>query len=157
MEELVRQVAVLDACSGPDNKSWSDSRFYTGSRRAADALVPSLRRHVDRQIKEFRGTEPSRRFRGRAWWNAGGPGGDGLAVGDKVQAPGADGAGRGKAVEDVVKEEWQVAGAWSCHRRNDVSIGRSAGCLLRCGGSHGIWRCWCGAPVRVCQTFSALF
>ena len=34
--------------------SWSDSRFRTGSRRAGDALVLSLRRHVARRVREFR-------------------------------------------------------------------------------------------------------
>ena len=24
-----------------------------------------------------------------------------------------------------------------------------------CGGSHGFWRSWCRAAVRVCQTFSS--
>ena len=38
--------------------SWADSPFYTGWRRAGDALVPSLRRHVARPIKEFEETEP---------------------------------------------------------------------------------------------------
>ena len=58
MEEL----AIID----PDNVSWADSRFYTGSRRAGDVLVPSLRRHVARQINQFRETEPAqRRFRRR--------------------------------------------------------------------------------------------
>ena len=61
-------------------------------------LVPvGLRRHVARQIKEYRETEPSqRRFRGRAWWNFGISGGDGSAW-SKVQALVTDGAGRGEA------------------------------------------------------------
>ena len=81
----------------PD-ETGSDSHFYTSSRRAADALVQSVRRDVSRQIKEFRETEPGqRRFRGRAWWNSGGSGGDRAATGSKVQASVADCAGRGKA------------------------------------------------------------
>ena len=76
--------SFVDAYSHPDNVSWADSRFYTGSRRAGDALVPSLRRHVARQIKDFQKTEPAqRRFRGRVWWNAIGAG-----AGGNVQAPG---------------------------------------------------------------------
>ena len=59
MEELARQIqSYVDANSDPDNVSWADSRFYTGSRRAGDALVPSLRRHVARQIKDFKETKP---------------------------------------------------------------------------------------------------
>ena len=76
VEELARQIeSSVDAWNDRDNVRSSDSRFYTGSRRAGDALVPSMRRHVARQIKEFRETEPAqRRFRGRAWWNSGGSG-----------------------------------------------------------------------------------
>ena len=77
----------VDANSGPNDVSWADSRFYTGSRRAGDALVPSLRRHVARKLKVFNETEPAqRRFRGRVWWNAGGAGSDGAGAGGKVQA-----------------------------------------------------------------------
>ena len=116
MEELARQVqSYVDAYSDPDNVSWTDSRFYAGSRRAGGALVPSLRRHVTRQVKDFMETEPAqRRFRGRVWWNAGGAGGDGAACGGKVQAPGTDGAGRGRADkgrgQGHGKERNQVAG-----------------------------------------------
>ena len=61
-----------------------------------------------------------------------------------------------REVEDVDKEKRQVVGAGSRHRRHDVSLGRSVGGIRRCcDGSRGIWRCWCGAAVRVCQTFSA--
>ena len=53
MEELAKLIqSYVDAYSDPDNESWADSRFYIGSQRAGDALVPSLRRHVARQIKE---------------------------------------------------------------------------------------------------------
>ena len=59
-------------------------------------------------------------------------------------------------VEDVEKETRPVAGRGPAHGRNGVGIGRNVGCLRRrCGGSHGIWRFWCGAGVRVCHTFSA--
>ena len=58
-----------------DNVSWSDSRFYTGSRRAGDAFVPSLRRHVARQIKEFRETSPVNDASVDMCWNSGGAGG----------------------------------------------------------------------------------
>ena len=52
VEELARQIqSSVDAYSGPDNVSWSESRLYTGSWRAGGALVPSLRRHVARQIE----------------------------------------------------------------------------------------------------------
>ena len=54
MEEIQ---SFVDANSDSDNVSWSDSLFYTGSRRAA-----SLRRHVARQIKDFRETEPAPRL-----------------------------------------------------------------------------------------------
>ena len=61
MEELARQIQS-------DLQRESYSRFYTGSHRAGDALVPSLRRHVARLIVESRETEPAqRRFRGRVW------------------------------------------------------------------------------------------
>ena len=73
--------------------------------------MPSLRRHVAPQIKEFRETEPSqRRFRGHMRWNAGGAGGDGAAAGGKVQAPRADGAGRGNA--DKGRGWEQKKGRW---------------------------------------------
>ena len=75
----------VDAHSDPDNVSWAGARFYTGSRRAGDALAPSLRRHVARQTKDFRETETAqRRFRGRVWLNAG-AGGDGAGAGGKVR------------------------------------------------------------------------
>ena len=45
----------------------------------------------------------------------------------------------------------------SRHPHNDVSIGRNAGSLRRsCDGSRGFWG-WCGAAVRVCQTFLVSF
>ena len=47
----------MDAHYDPDNISWSDSDFYIGSWWAGDALVPSLRLHVARQIMEFREAE----------------------------------------------------------------------------------------------------
>ena len=86
VEELARQILIcVDATSGPGNVSVSDSRFYIGSKRAGDALVPSLRRHVARQIKDFKETEPAqRRSRGRVWWNASGAGGDGTGARGKV-------------------------------------------------------------------------
>ena len=43
MEDLARQIqSYVDAYSDPNNVSWADSRFYTGSQRAGGALVPSL-------------------------------------------------------------------------------------------------------------------
>ena len=93
-----KYTATFVAYSDPEKVSWADSRFYTRSRQAGDALVPSLWRHVARQMKYFWETElAQRRFRGRVWWIAGGAGGDVAAAGGKVQAPGADGAGRGNA------------------------------------------------------------
>ena len=81
MKELARQTqSYVGSSSDPDNVSLSDSRFYNGSRRAGNALVPSLQRHVAGQSKESRATEPAqRRFRGRkrrhvTWWNSGGSG-----------------------------------------------------------------------------------
>ena len=54
MEEPARQIqCYFDANCDSDNVSWADSRFATGSRRVGDALVPSLGRHVSRQIKDF--------------------------------------------------------------------------------------------------------
>ena len=103
MEELTRQIqSYVDAFSDPDNTSWCLLHvFYTCSR----LWFPSLRRHVARQIKEFRETEPAQqRFRGRAWWNSGGSGGDGAAAGGKVQARVADFAGRGKADKGRARE-----------------------------------------------------
>ena len=50
----------------------------------------------------------------------------------------------------------KAGGGASRHQQNDVFTGRNAGSLLRrCGGSLGFWRSWCGAAVRVCQTFSS--
>ena len=140
----------------PDNMSWADSRFYAGSRRAGDALVPSLRRHVARQINDFKETE--RRFRGRVWWYASGAGGTALALEGKSRR-------RERKVRDVVKLT-RVARPWekevkpvaerSRHQHNDVSTGRNAVSLRRCcDGSRVFRRSWCGATVRVCQTFSS--
>ena len=106
MEELARQIQrCVDAHSDPDNVSCSGSRFYTGSRRPGDALVPSKRRHVARQIKDFWETESAHGgFRGHTWWNSGGSGSDGASAGGKVQAPGADGdKGRGRGRGNVKK------------------------------------------------------
>ena len=62
MEELARQIRIfVVVCSDPGKMSWSDSRFFAESHRAGDALVPVPRRHVARQIYEFRETEPSQR------------------------------------------------------------------------------------------------
>ena len=41
--------------------SWANSRFHTGSRRAADAVVQSLRWHLARQIKDLKETELAQR------------------------------------------------------------------------------------------------
>ena len=61
--------------------------------------MPSLRRHVVRQINEFRETDPAqRRFRGRVWY-AGGAGGDDAADRCEVHTPGVDGIGCGKLVK----------------------------------------------------------
>ena len=63
MEELARQIqSYVDAYSDPDNVSWADSRFYAGSRRAGDVVVPSLWRHVARQLIS-RTESAQRRFR----------------------------------------------------------------------------------------------
>ena len=82
MEELARQIqSHVDAYSDPDNVSWADSHFYTGSRRLGYDLAPSIRRHVARHIKDFMETERAqRRFRGRVWCNAAGVGGNGGAA-----------------------------------------------------------------------------
>ena len=101
MEELARQIqSSVDACSDPDIVSWADSRFNTGSRRAGDALVEFLRRHVACPIKAFMEIEPAqRRFRGRVWWYAGGACADGAGAGGDVGRGKADkgrGRGRGK-------------------------------------------------------------
>ena len=62
VEELARQILIcVDASSDPGNVSGSDSRFYIGSQRAGDALVLSLRRHVARQTKDLKETEPAQR------------------------------------------------------------------------------------------------
>ena len=124
VEEQARQIhSNVDAHSVPDNVSWSG--------RAGDALIPSLRRHVARQIKEFRETEPAqRRFRGSVWWSVGGVGGDGAVVGGKVLVLGADGAGSGKAD----KERGRGCGKGK-KAGNDVTPGRKTGSLQRrCGG-----------------------
>ena len=72
--------------------------FLLGSHRAGDAQVTSLPLHVGRHIKEFGETEVAqRRFRGRAWWNAGEAAT--LPPSEAVLAPGADGTGRGKPDE----------------------------------------------------------
>ena len=71
-------------------------------------MVPSLRRHVARQIME---TEPAqRRFRGRVWWNASGAGGDEAGAGGKVQAPRTDCAGRGEADEGLGRGRGEEGG-----------------------------------------------
>ena len=63
MEELARQIqSHVDPYSDPDNVSRADSRFYAGLRRAGDALVPSLRWHVDRQFKNVKETERVQRL-----------------------------------------------------------------------------------------------
>ena len=50
MEDLARQIRIcVDVFSDPCSVSWTVSRFYTGTHRAGDALVPSLRRHVARK------------------------------------------------------------------------------------------------------------
>ena len=55
MVELARQTqSYVRAYNDPDDVGLSDSRFYTGSRWEENALVPSLRLNVARQIKEFR-------------------------------------------------------------------------------------------------------
>ena len=54
MEEPARQIqSYVHAYSDLDNEGWADSRFYTGFWWVGDALVPSLRRHVARQIRDF--------------------------------------------------------------------------------------------------------
>ena len=43
MEELAKQIRIyVVVYSDPGNVSWSDSRFYTESHQAGDALVPSV-------------------------------------------------------------------------------------------------------------------
>ena len=123
MEELARQMqSSVDAYNDPDNVSWSDSRFYTGSRRAGDALVPSLRRHGARQVKSSgRPSSPS---------DASVDGRGGIL---EVQAATAPPPVQGPGGDEV-----------------DVAFGRNVGCLRwRSGGSQGNWRCSCGAAVRV--------
>ena len=90
LDDLARQILIyVDVSSDPGGVSWTVSRFYTGSHRAGDALVPSLRRHVARQVNDSWETEPAqRRSRGRVWWYAGGAGGDDAADGSKVHVPG---------------------------------------------------------------------
>ena len=45
MQELARQIqSYVDANNDPDNVSWSDSRFYIGSRRAGDSPVQHFQR-----------------------------------------------------------------------------------------------------------------
>ena len=62
-------------------------------------------------VKDFKETEPAqRRSRGRVWWNVGGVGGDSAGAGGQVQAPGADGAGRGEAGKAWGEERRPVAG-----------------------------------------------
>ena len=146
-----------DNYTDPLNVSGLESRFYMGSLGAGDALVLAPRRHVARQMNEFR--EPAqRRFRGRVWLYAGGAGGDDAAAGGKVQVPGVDGTGRLKltraALEAVRREEGWRRG-WSRRWQNDVLAGRNAVSLRRrCGGSLGSWWSRCGAELRVYQTFS---
>ena len=120
-----RQIqSYIDAYSDHDNVSLADSRFHTGSRRAGDALVPSLRRHVARQMKDFRETEPAqRRFRGRVWLNAGGVGGDSAGAGGakcRRWEQMVDVVKLSKGREAVGKERRPVAGA-SRRWQNDVS------------------------------------
>ena len=147
MEEPARQIqGCVDAHSDPDHMSWADSRYYTGFRRAG-ALVPSLRRHVAPQIKDFKETElAQRRFRGIS--------GGLLVVQAATVLPSEPKSRLWRLVLDVVtltkaavealgKGRRQVAEAF-LHWQNDVSLGRNA----------GFWRSWCCAAVRVCQTFS---
>ena len=59
------------------------------------------------------------------------------------------------ALEAVWKGRRPSEVAWSRRRQYDVTTNRNAGFLRRrCGGSRGCWRFWCGAAMRVCQTFS---
>ena len=90
MVDIARQIQIyVDVSSDLGSVSWTVSRLYIGSHRAGDALVPSLRRHVARQINEVRETVPAqRRSRGRVWRYAGGAGGDDAADGCKVHALG---------------------------------------------------------------------
>ena len=86
MEELARQnQSYGDAYNDPDNVSWFDFTLVLGGLEMP--LVPSLRRHVARQIKGFKKTEPAqRRFRECIWGNASSAGGDGVGGGGKIQA-----------------------------------------------------------------------
>ena len=85
-----------------------------------------------------------------------GLGGDTAVTGNKVQVP-AFGSGLGQAGMGYGNVVRMVRGRASRHRRHDVCIGRNVGSLqVRCGRSRGFWRFWCGAGVRVCQTFSGL-
>ena len=118
--------------------------------------MPSLRRHVARQIKDLTETEPGqRRSRGRVWWNAAGAGDDGSGAGGKVQVPGVDGAGRGKAVQDRGRGRGKgkkFGGGSVPPRQNDVSLGRNPGSFpRRCRRSHEfgrflVWRCRAHLP-----------
>ena len=156
----------VDAYSDPDNVSWSDSLFYTGSRRAGDALVPCLRltarcstnqgfqgklaRVIDASVDACGGMletqaatvpppEAMSKLQERMVQDV-----------SKLTKERGRGRGKGKKADGGGK-------MWSRHWQNDVTLGRNAGCFQRrCGGSHGFWRSWCGAAVRVCQTFSPL-
>ena len=90
--------------------------FTLESHGPGVTLTPSLRRHVARQINEFRETEPAQpRSHGRMWWYAGVAGGDDAADGCKAHARGADGAERGKAdkgrARGLVKGKKAVGGS----------------------------------------------
>ena len=78
--------------------SWADSFFTLDPDELETPWYCLFGGMLPVKKKGFKETEPAqRRLRGRVWCYAGGAGGDGAVAGGKLQAPGADGAGRGKA------------------------------------------------------------
>ena len=81
-----------------DSVSFADSRFHAGPRRAGNALVSSLQRHIAWKIKDINEIGPAqRRFLGYRW-NAEGADGDVVAPEGDVWPPRTDGAGRCSSV-----------------------------------------------------------
>ena len=146
-KELARQIqSYVGACSDPDNVSWSDSRFFTDSHRAGDAWCRFLGGTLLVKLRSPGKTSPLN----DAFVDACG----GMlevqvaTVLPRGQAytPGADGAER-------INGQWRRRGPATGEITSllAATLGSSGGVVA---GLAGFWRSWCGAAVRLCQTFA---
>ena len=128
------------------------SRAMEKHRRSWGAAHQQLHgpvRHIDRQIEVIKETQLAHQCSGgRLWWYDGGAGDGVVTPGGKVQPPSAGKTGRGRGTRCWYEGRWRVS---SRHRQNGFFTSRSAA-LWRVSL---LWRSWCGAAVRVCQTLSA--